>query len=109
MTTAFETPAWLGPDADLACPTHSADVFEYDADDETVLLHRRTGESFRLNATAAVVWHRLAEPGTVGNVTAALTEAFDVDDDRARDDVLSLLSFWASHGLLADTPIDEPA
>ncbi|MEM9252783.1 MAG: PqqD family protein [Planctomycetota bacterium] len=102
MPTAFATPVWLAPDAALACPRPAEHADATPAGDELVLLHRRTGESFRLNPTAALVWRSLAQADTAADVVARLTDAFDVDADRATDDVLSLLSFWAAHRLLAE-------
>ncbi|MEO0964393.1 MAG: PqqD family protein [Planctomycetota bacterium] len=104
MATAFTTPAWLAPDAALACPRPAEHAFTEPAGEELVVMHRRSGESFRLNPTAALVWRALDDADSVDDVVEQLAESFDVDRDRATDDVLSLLSFWAAHRLLADTP-----
>lgn len=54
---------------------------------ETLLYHSSTRKFCRLNATAAFLWERLAEPMTVEQLAAELCTAFDgVEIDRARQD-----------------------
>jgi len=104
--SAFATPAWLAPDAAIATPVPAPDVAVHEAGDELVVMHRRSGESFRLNPTAGFVWASLPEVAHTAELVDRLTAAYDVDAERASDDVLTLLSFWSAHRLLVDKSAD---
>jgi len=104
--TRLPTPAWLAAGTAIATPVPSPDVSVHEAGDELVVMHRRSGESFRLNPTAAFVWASLPEVADTAELVDRLTEAYDVDAERASDDVLTLLSFWSAHRLLVDKSAD---
>jgi hypothetical protein len=60
--------------------------------DESLLFDPGTNRFCLLNETAAVVWNRLAQPMTAGQLVEAVCEAFDgVERSRARSDVENLL------------------
>ena len=55
-----------------------------------------------LNETAAMIWEKAAELGdfTVEQLAEALCNEYDVDHDRAIEDVRRLLKNWQEAGLL---------
>ena len=57
-----------------------------------------------LNGTAAMIWKKAEELGdfTAEQLTDALCETYDVDYNRAHEDVLDLLKKWQDAGLLED-------
>lgn len=57
-----------------------------------------------LNGTAAMIWKKAKELGdfTAEQLADALCETYDVDGDRAHEDVLNLLKKWQDAGLLED-------
>lgn len=57
-----------------------------------------------LNGTAAMIWKKAEELGdfTAEQLTDALCETYDVDYNRAHEDVLNLLNKWQDAGLLED-------
>lgn len=57
-----------------------------------------------LNGTAAMIWKKAEELGdfTAEQLADALCETYDVDYDRAHEDVLDLLKKWQDAGLLED-------
>lgn len=57
-----------------------------------------------LNGTAAMIWKKAKELGdfTAEQLTEALCETYDVDDNHAHEDVLNLLKKWQDAGLLED-------
>jgi len=65
--------------------------------DETLLVPIRTNPSqemnvFALNDVGAFLWESLGEPRTEGELSARLTEAFEVDDAQASSDVSAFLA-----------------
>ena len=57
-----------------------------------------------LNGTAAMIWKKAKELGdfTAEQLADSLCETYDVDGDRAHEDVLNLLKKWRDAGLLED-------
>lgn len=56
--------------------------------------------SHRLNETATHVWDRLAEPRSIDELAADLEREFEVDADRAREDVRAHLDAMVALGLV---------
>ena len=57
-----------------------------------------------LNETAASIWNKAKELGdfTAEQLADALCETYEVDYDRALDDVCKLLKSWQETGLVED-------
>ncbi|GAB3499176.1 coenzyme PQQ synthesis protein D (PqqD) [Amycolatopsis cihanbeyliensis] len=66
-----------------------------------VLLDLRSGQYFQLNPTAATVVRILRDGGDVAGAVDAVVGAFDVDRQRAEQDVTALLSDLRDSGVLA--------
>ncbi|GGX81122.1 lasso peptide biosynthesis PqqD family chaperone [Streptomyces minutiscleroticus] len=65
----------------------------------TVLLDQRSGAYWELNPTATLVVDILLTGGDEAAAATAVTEAFDVDADRARADVDALVEQLRAGGL----------
>jgi Coenzyme PQQ synthesis protein D (PqqD) len=78
------------------------DVMQTDLGDELVLVHARTGHSYRLNATARLGWLHL--PGTAQALADTLTEKFEVDRETAIKDAAAVLESLVAQGLALKVP-----
>ncbi len=68
---------------------------------ETVLLNPGTSRFCLLNSTAAVVWDRLKEPGSVDSLASALCDSFaEVSEGQARNDAASLIEELHTNGFI---------
>ncbi len=76
-----------------------ADVSTAETDYGTVLLDERAGEYWELNPTATLVVSTLMAGGDEADAVAALTEAFDITPERARQDVDALVQQLRTSGL----------
>lgn len=68
--------------------------------EETVILELQQGIYYGLAGVGTRVWELLREPRTVGEIGDRIVAEFDVDDGRARDDLLVLLADMAERGLV---------
>ena len=57
------------------------------------------GEIVILNPVSRVLWEELQEPKTLDELTAKITEMFDVEKDEARSDISQFLENLKSSGL----------
>jgi hypothetical protein len=88
------------PIAETARFVRTAGVIETDLETELVLLDPATREMYSLNPTGRVVWRELPAH-TVGGLADRLTDAFDVERDRALGDVRRVLADLLASGLVA--------
>ncbi|MCZ9352223.1 lasso peptide biosynthesis PqqD family chaperone [Streptomyces mutabilis] len=65
----------------------------------TVLLDQRTGEYWELNPTGELVVRTLMDGGDEAAAVAALVARFEIDPDRAEQDVRALLRDLRAAGL----------
>ena len=71
------------------------------ADGTGVLLHLETKFYFTLNPTGVEVWKALAGVATTEqDVARKISEQFEVDEETALQDVMSLLGMMLSEGLV---------
>lgn len=61
------------------------------ADGEGVLLSMSAGLYFSLNQTAVVVWQALEKEQTIAQLAQVLSEKFNVNQERAMEDVRTLI------------------
>ena len=57
------------------------------------------GEIVILNHVSRVLWEELQEPKTLDELTAKITEMFDVEKDEARSDISKFLENLKNSGL----------
>jgi hypothetical protein len=69
--------------------------------DETVLLRTDTGDSVRLNATAAWLWEQLAGATTVEELGRRLEAEYGIGAERALADAASFAEALGERGFLA--------
>lgn len=77
-----------------------ADVVFRSLGEEAVLLHLGTGRYFGLDPVAARMWRALSEAGTVEGALEPLSEEYDVEPHRLRDDLESLVDQLAERRLI---------
>ncbi|MEU9031355.1 lasso peptide biosynthesis PqqD family chaperone [Streptomyces sp. NPDC048383] len=67
-----------------------------------VLLDGRSGEYWQLNPSAAVIARTLLDGGGSTEAVLRLTEAFEVDEERAAADVHALLAAMRAAGVVQE-------
>lgn len=65
-----------------------------------ILLDKKKGRYWQLNPTAVLVTETLGAGGTLDDAVRHVTEAFDVDAERAQRDVTELLAQLRASGVL---------
>jgi hypothetical protein len=70
--------------------------------EEIALLDMPHGSYLGFNATAAYIWRLLRDPLALDPICAAMTAEFDVDPDRCRTEVASLLDNLLAAGLITE-------
>ena len=71
------------PDADVSCTRLDAS--------EGVLLHLGTQQYYSLNETGLLIWERVHEGQTIGDIAEALHDAYDLSREEALDHVVRFL------------------
>jgi hypothetical protein len=67
---------------------------------EAVILNLKDGVYYGLNSVGARVWTLLEQPRSVAALHALLLDEYDIDPDVCRQQLTSLLTDLATHGLL---------
>lgn len=79
----------------------SPDQVSSELNGEVVVLNHQDGVYFGLDAgVGALIWRTLQTPRRVGEIMAAVMDAYDVDRDRCTHDVTSLLNELLRAGLI---------
>ena len=97
-------PPWTSRRTDIVVPARRDDVVVEELDNELILFDSKGGHAFHLNPTALAVWKHCDGRSTTRQIAEAFTTAYDVDFDRALDDVEQIVVFLARRGLLTTTP-----
>lgn len=79
---------------------HSLDVQGTNMDGETVLLDLSTGRYYTLNRLGSVIWEHCDGSHTIRDIHPILCDRFDVDHERAFDDLVALVNQLVHEGLL---------
>lgn len=80
------------------CPRD--DVFVTEVGGELVLFDPSAGQYFGSGEVGARIWRHLAEGLSVEEVSAALTDEFDVDEMECRDDVTAFVAALLENALV---------
>jgi hypothetical protein len=80
----------------------NTDLVSANLGEELVLLDMPHGSFLGFNATAAHIWRLLHDPLGFERICAAMTAEFDVDPDRCRKEVASLLDNLLASGLITE-------
>ena len=67
---------------------------------ETILLDLSSGLYFGLDATGSRIWEALQEGPTLDELVQDLRQEYEVDSDRLRREVSTLLEELQDHGLV---------
>jgi PqqD family protein of HPr-rel-A system len=84
-------------------PPRRSDLNESELDGEGLLYDETTGKTHRLNQTALVVWRLCDDRRSTRELAQELTQAYEVDFERALDHVEQILVRLAEAGLLTAT------
>ena len=68
--------------------------------DETVLLDLSTGIYFGLDGVGKRIWEIVADGKSAGQIIEIIADEYEVDDSRARTDVVEFLGELIERGLL---------
>ncbi|WP_020670106.1 lasso peptide biosynthesis PqqD family chaperone [Amycolatopsis nigrescens] len=71
-----------------------------ETEDNVVLLDERAGQYWQLNPTGALALRTVLDGGTTEQAVLALTEQYEIDADRAAEDVTALLTSLRDAGLV---------
>ena len=64
------------------------------------MLSLRDGTYYGLDGVGVEIWRMLQTPVTIDRIVAALVETYDVDADRCRGDVRSVIRTLVQRGLV---------
>ena len=70
--------------------------------DETVLLDLRSGMYFGLDGVGKRIWESIGDGLTLAEIAAAIVSEYEVEEDRARTDVIEFARDLVERGLLAE-------
>jgi hypothetical protein len=70
--------------------------------DETVLLDLESGMYFGLDGVGKRIWESIGDGLTLAEIAAAVVSEYDVEEDRARADVIEFARDLVERGLLSD-------
>ena len=86
--------------ADTSVLVADKEVFSCELAGGQALLDLRSSTYYSINAVGSHVWRLLQEPVAVGDIHRSVTDAFEVEPERARSDILALLTQFADAGLV---------
>jgi hypothetical protein len=87
----------ISPDS-IVRPT--GDAVSCEVDGQATILNIRTGNYFGLDDVGAAVWRIMSLPRTVAEIVQEITNEYDVEVAQCENDLVSLLSELARHGLV---------
>lgn len=77
------------------------DVLFQELQGDAVLLDLKTGVYFGLDRVGTRMWHLMGEHKVISDVVHAVTEEFDVPQQRCADDVVAFVKRLNEQGLIA--------
>jgi hypothetical protein len=86
--------------SDAATVVIANDVLSSELGSEYVLLNLQDGTYYGLDDVGGDVWKLLQTPVTIAEICDAIVTEYDVDAERCRRDVLTLLRDLAKRGLV---------
>ena len=76
------------------------DVIEADVGGEIVLLHTQSWQYFEFDKVGSAIWGLLSAPASLDALVASLTNQFEVDETRCREETRSFLNEMIEQGLI---------
>jgi hypothetical protein len=92
--------------SDSATIAMASDVLASELGPEVVMLSLRDGTYYGLEGVGVEIWRMLQTPVTIPRIVAALVETYEVDAERCRSDVLTVIVTLVERGLVE---VREPA
>jgi hypothetical protein len=86
--------------SDSATIAIAPDVLASEVGPEVVMLSLRDGTYYGLDGVGAEIWRMLQTPVTIPRIVTALVEIYDVDANRCRSDVLTVMATLVERGLV---------
>jgi hypothetical protein len=77
--------------------------------DGVILVNLETGRCWELNAVGALVWERLSQGASRGEIAAAVAEKYAIGLETARADTEALLTQLVSEGIVDRPERSDPA
>jgi hypothetical protein len=84
-----------------ACPLPHADVTVFPLDDDLVIYHVRTGQSFVLNQTGRLIWSLCDGTRTMTELAEEVSSMCHITLDQAQTDVGELIRDLTQNGLIS--------
>ncbi|MBN1623397.1 MAG: PqqD family protein [Clostridia bacterium] len=78
----------------------SANIILRDMQGETVLLNLETGDYYSLNQVGSLIIKCIEENLSVDEITAKVLDTYDIDEETAKSDVLSLIDDLVKNNIL---------
>lgn len=79
----------------------SKDLTWRDLDGELVVLNSKSGDYHTFNSVGRSIWLSLAESKPVDVIQTLITNEFDIDSQRALDDIQNFIQDLTQRGLLS--------
>ena len=76
------------------------DHVETELDDETIVMHTRSGHIFGMSDTAQAVWRQLAVPRAFEAIVAGVADDYAIGADACREDVRAFLAELAANDMI---------
>lgn len=84
------------------------DVFSCELAGGQALLDLRSSTYYNINSVGSHVWELLKSPTSIGDIHHSVLEAFEVEPDRCRADLMALINQLKDAGLV-QVANDKPA
>lgn len=96
--------SWVAGRQPMPAPQRRTDLHVQTVGDELIVYDPAAAATYRLNATAGCVLDACDGSRSIEQLADVLTEQFDVSHDHARGDVIELVCYFATNGLLDARP-----
>lgn len=91
---------------DTTLLSRPANLVASEIDGEMVILNIESGHFFQLNDVGSRIWEALETPMTMADLSRAMLDRFDVDEETCRSDVAEFVGQLTRNGLVA--AVDQP-
>lgn len=86
--------------SELSTPVANKQIVAAELSDEVIILNLNNGVYYGLDGVGHRIWSLVREQKTVGEIVNAVVSEYEVDAERCRKDVASLLQRLADEGLV---------
>lgn len=84
---------------DTTLLSRPANLVASEIDGEMVILSIESGHFFQLNDVGSRIWEALETPMTMADLSRAMMDRFDVDEETCRSDVAEFVGLLTQNGL----------